>query len=503
AAARYLLRLQANKGDTYAEFPALIRGVREFLAYAPEYEAVASAIMNGFINDGLEGCVVDKCGTKYSVYLKSLYWNEVNTTNAIRRLMRTARPVDCNPEELCAYAEKICGVKYAEQQREAFQLLKTGGVGIITGGPGTGKTTVIKGLLAAYQKMFPDRVIKLCAPTGRASQRMKEATGREATTIHRLLEYKPFENTATYKNGANPIDADFLFVDEGSMISIDVADLLFSAIRSGTTVLIAGDIDQLPSVGTGNVLNDLIESGVIPVIALKKTHRQAEGSVIIDNAKKIREGYSNLSACDDFEIFVRDDDEIPDVIEEQFLKYYKTEDVFSAQVLVPARKRQGTGAKDINKRLQAIINTSSKGLTYSDTTFKTGDKVMLMRNNYTAEDAYFNGDVGVVLSTDETGLDLLIDGQKIRIDESQLNDVSLAYATTIHKSQGSEYDVAICVMPSEPSIMLQRNLLYTAITRAKKKVILIAAPNAIDRAVFTRDSVKRQSLLVDRLQGKK
>lgn len=503
AAVRHLLKNQTSGGDTYALLSDLVKSVREFLGYAPEFEAISSAILNGHIADGLEGCVVEKGEKSSNVFLRSLYYNEVRTAYAVRRLMKTAVRTECDPEALCSYAEKVCGVSYAEQQRKAFELLRTGGFGIITGGPGTGKTTVIKGLLAAYEKLYPKKIIRLCAPTGRASQRMKEATGREATTIHRLLEYKPYEDTATCKNEADPINADFLFVDEGSMISIDVADMLFSAIRSGTIVLIAGDVDQLPSVGAGNVLRDIIASGVVPVIALTKTHRQADGSLIISNAKKIREGDSRLETGPDFEILTCSDDEIPDVVQVQFMKYHKKDDVFALQILAPSRKRAGTGTKAINKQIQSAINPTAKGITYSDTTFRGGDKVMLMRNNYTGDDAYYNGDVGSVLAVSADGLDLLIDGTVVHVDESQMDDVSLAYATTIHKSQGSEYEVVICVMPSEPANMLQRNLLYTAITRAKKKAILIVAPGAIAKAVFTADVAKRKSMLIQRLQGQK
>lgn len=501
AAIRHLLHQQTSCGDTFTPLCDLIKSARDFLGYSQEFDVVSSAIMNGHIADGLEGCVVENDGDTTNVYLNALYYNEVRTAYAIKRLMRSAIPTECDPLELCAYAEKSCGVTYAAQQREAFHLLCSGGIGVITGGPGTGKTTVIKGLLAAYEKLYPKRIIKLCAPSGRASQRMKETTGREATTIHRLLDYRPYGDTVTCKNEADPIEADFIIIDEGSMLSIDVADLLFSATRSGTMVLIVGDTDQLPSVGAGNVLHDIIESCVVPVIALTKTHRQAEGSLIISNAKRICEGNAHLEAGNDFEIIISDDMDIPDALEMQFKKYHKPGDAFAMQVLTPSRKQPDTGTRDINKRLQAYANPAGKGLTYSGASFRVGDKVMMMRNNYAVLNAYFNGDVGLILDVNDYGLNILIDSQVIHIDESQLDDVSLAYATTIHKSQGSEYDIAICVMPSEPAIMLQRNLLYTAITRAKQKVVLIAAPGAIEKAIFTRNVSKRKSKLMARLQG--
>jgi len=505
AAMMHVLRRKTHSGDTYVPHNELVKSTRDLLsgesgkdiAYT---EAIAAAVINACLVTTSEGIIKED----KDVYLSSLYYQELRTAFAIRRLIRDAIPTPCDPQVLCAYAEKVCGVTYAEQQREAFNLLRYGGVAVITGGPGTGKTTLIKGFLVAFELLHPNCTIRLCAPTGRASQRMKEATGREATTVHRLLEYRPYGDVTVCKNEADPIEADLLVIDESSMVPIDLADLLFSAIKSGTTVILTGDIDQLPSVGAGNVLHDIIYSGCIPVVKLTKAQRQADGSLIIENAARIRDGISNLKTGEDFEIIECDDDtSIGEEVAKQFRRYYDPANVFSSQVLTPVTKRALVGSKALNNALQAIANPGSNSLHYADYAFRPGDKVMMTRNNYDPANSYFNGDIGTITDIHGGCVQVRIDKDEILLDEDLLNDLSLSYACTIHKSQGSEYDVAIVVLPAEPASMLQRNLLYTAITRAKKKVVLIAAKGAISKAVFTKDVAKRKSKLDIRLQGGK
>lgn len=505
AAMMHVLRRKTHSGDTFVPHNELVKSTRDLLsgeagkdiAYT---EAVAAAVINACLVTTSEGIIKEE----KDVYLSNLYYQELRTAYAIRRLMRDAIPTPCDTQALCTYAEKVCKVTYAEQQREAFKLLSLGGIAVVTGGPGTGKTTFIKGFLVAYELLHPNSTIRLCAPTGRASQRMKEATGREATTIHRLLEYRPYGDVTVCKNEADPIDADLLVIDESSMLPIDMADLLFSAVKSGTMVILTGDIDQLPSVGVGNVLHDIIFSGCIPVVNLTKTQRQASGSLIIENAKRIKDGISTLKTGDDFVIIeCNSDEEIAAEVVKQFQEYYDPGNVFSVQVLTPVRKREAVGSQALNNALQAVANPGRAGLHYADSAFRIGDKVMMTRNNYAPVNSYFNGDIGTITAIHGGCLNIRIDKDEIILDEDLLNDVSLAYACTIHKSQGSEYDVAIVVLPAEPASMLQRNLLYTAITRAKKKVILIAAKGAIPKAVFTKDVAKRKSKLDLRLQSDK
>lgn len=495
AAVTQILKKEATAGHTYLSYPELMKQTRKILGVTKYDEAIATACINATLL--AENETLHK--ENDAVYLNYLFYEETRAAYAVKRLVRYAQPVTYDVEKLIAYAEEKCGVKYADQQKEAFQLLLNGGLGIVTGGPGTGKTTVIKGLLAAYSMLFPNAVIKLCAPTGRASQRMKEATGREATTIHRILEYKPYGDVVTCKNESDPIEADFLFVDEASMISIDLADILFSAIRSGTTVILAGDIDQLPAVGAGNVLHDLIESGIVPTVQLTKTYRQAGDSLIIENAKRIRQGSFHLKTNEDFIIIEADDSEIPNIVKEQFLQYNDANDPFYAQVLTPARRKRETASNTLSKTLQSAVNKSENCLRYGDTAFRVSDKVMFMRNNYS--EGYYNGDVGIIQYISGNLMGIEVDGNLIEINEELLDDLSLAYACTIHKSQGSEYQTAIVVLPSDPVTMLQRNLFYTAITRAKKRVVVIAAEGTIKRSIMKKDALKRNSKLVERLRG--
>ena len=501
AAVRTALQSAASAGHTFVPYAELMESCKKLL-----YGKISA------YDDGVAVPVIDlsmDANTRATVsrerddcYLRHLLNAERNTANYINKLMSKAKKTEGNIDALCKLAEKVCKVKYEQQQKEAFKLLLHGGVGIITGGPGTGKTTVIKGLLAAFDAMYPNGTVKLAAPTGRASQRMKEATGKEATTIHRLLEFKPFNGALGHKGPNDPIDADALIVDEGSMLTIELAEILFSAVKPGTLVIVVGDIDQLPAVGAGNVLHDMIHCGTIPVVALTKTHRQAENSTIIRNAEKISEGRDQLYNAPDFEIIKADDTSIADIVVKKFMEYYDPQDVFSSQVLCPMRKKANgstTNSNYLNEALQTAINGDGTGLRFGGTVFREGDKVMLMRNNYDV--GYFNGDIGVITEVTDRSVIVKVETEEIELEEDLLEDLSLSYSTTIHKSQGSEYDTAIVVMPSNPKNMLQRNLLYTAVTRAKKKVVLIAAPGSVGTAVSRKDAAKRNSNLIKRLRG--
>jgi exodeoxyribonuclease V alpha subunit len=492
----------ASNGHSYINYGDLVTAAQKKLNPKDENftkEMAAPAI--GLALNALLGDEIIKEGD--AVYLTKIRKAEIEVASMVKSLLRTAAGNKCDSDELCKYAEKALGVSYADKQRDAFGFLAKGGLCIITGGPGTGKTTVLKGLLAAYEKLYPKKTIKLCAPTGRASQRMREVTGREAVTVHRLLEYKPYGVEVIHKNRHDPIDADLLVIDEGSMLNIETASLLFQAIKPGTMAIICGDVNQLPAVGAGNVLHDLIHSGIVPVVALTKTHRQASGSAIITNAHRIESGAASLFARDDFEIIEAEDKDMPAVIERELIKHHDPKDVFACQVLTPARKKSRnsmTNSTYLNDAVQLSINPTGASIRYGDTTFRVGDKVMTMRNNY--EDGYYNGDVGVIKEITDSAIKIEIEGGDITVEQHLFDDVSLAYVTTVHKSQGSEYRTAIVVLPSAPKNMLQRNLFYTAVTRAKEKVVLIAAKNTISTAIANTRAVRRNSKLIERLQGK-
>lgn len=498
AAAEVVMNRQTSAGDVCLPVSDVAYKVRALLNNSAGGGNVSLiTIANAILSDDRHFAIDGKL-----VYTRALYWSENRTAFAIRRIIKSGIHIDCDPDELCSYAESVCHVQYAEQQREIFKMLRHGGLGILTGGPGTGKTTVVKGFLTAFERLFPDKVIRLCAPTGRASQRMKEATGREACTVHRLIEYRPFGDSAICKNENDPIDADCIVLDEASMLSIDVAELFFSAVRPGTLVLLVGDTDQLPSVGPGNVLGDIIRSKTVPVVALTKTHRQGAGSPIIENAKRIREGDFDLLKAPDFEIIQCDDSNMPAAIKQFYMKYHQDDDPFAVQVLMPARRKRHIGSKDISAMLQKEIGHSKSGsVRYGDTLFCIGDKIMMQRNNYNV--GYFNGDIGIIKKTTHEGVYVDVNGEELMIPNGCLEDMSLAYASTIHKSQGSEYNTVIVGLPSEPLSMLQRNILYTAITRGKKRVIVIAAQNCIQHCVTTVTTAKRTTRLCERLRNNK
>ena len=497
-----ILKMKTSSGDSYTPYTDLIKRTRYALGATEMDEAVATACINAALICNRNEIHRDD----NAVYLSAVYHQECSVAYSVKRLRKYAIPItDFSAEEIIAYAEERCKAKYADQQKEAFNLLLSGGLNILTGGPGTGKSTVVRGLLAAYSHMRPDGVIKLCAPTGRASQRLKEVTNHEATTIHKLLEYKPFGEKIMCKNETDPIEADLLIVDESSMINLEIADLLFAAIKSGTTVILVGDTNQLPAVGAGDVLHDLIDSGIVPVVQLTKTYRQAGGSLIIKNATKIMQSDPQLLTGPDFEwISVENDDQLPAIVLEQFKKYNRSDDIFASQVICPARKKRATGSFRLSLSLQPSANIRFNGSTlrYGKTVFHVGDKVMFTRNNY--KDGYFNGDVGVVTFIGSDMMEVDVDEITVKISEKNLEDVILAYACTVHKLQGSECETAIVVMPQEPANMLQRNLLYTAITRAKKKVVLLSSGNAVETAIkpgHLQTVAPRETKLKERLQN--
>ena len=497
AAIIQILKKGATAGNSYLDYADIIELTRKKLNLTEFDEPIATACINATINTCREGIIQeDGC-----VYLSYIYHHEINVAKAVKRLINGAKPSDIDVEELIAHAEKVCSVEYADQQRDAFNLIRNGGLGIVTGGPGTGKTTVIKGLIAAFQYLYPEKNILLCAPTGRASQRMKEATKREASTIHRLLEFKPIgDGIAATKNITDPLEADCLICDEMSMADIPISDFLLQAVLTGTAVILTGDVDQLPAVGAGNVLCDLIQSGVVPTVALVKTYRQAEDSNIIKNAHRVKDGFLKLNKGDDFEIIeVNDDSKIPEITRQVYEKYNEIDDVFAAQILCPARRERATASNELNKLIQSVVNQSSTQMKFGNTAFRINDKVMFMRNNYSSN--YFNGDVGIITDIRQEQIHITVDGQELVLEAEMLEDLSLAYATTIHKSQGSEYKTVIIALPSEPSTMLQMNLLYTAITRAKKQVILIATKGSIEKSIKSRDATKRKSKLAERLRA--
>ena len=454
---------------------------------------------------------------KECIYLPPFYFAEVGVANKLKKLsaepaadrlwvsLMKARQDTGNPK-LSVDVEKIqntVNMEYDEVQVEAIRRAATAKVLVLTGGPGTGKTTTTQGIIAAY-RAFGLHIL-LAAPTGRAAKRMTEATGLEAKTIHRLLEFKPPEGYE--KNEETPLEGDVLIVDECSMIDIVLMNALMKAIPPHMRLILVGDIDQLPSVGAGNVLRDVIDSEVFPVVRLTRIFRQAQTSRIIMNAHKINAGQmpdtSNGKNTDFFFMTQEDPEEVAKKIVELVHKklpgYYRTS-ASQIQVLTPMQ-RGVVGATNLNMALQEALNPQGEGLRRSGFVYRPNDKVMQIKNNYDKE--VFNGDIGIIESVDMQDRTLLVnfDGRSIEYDATELDELVHAYATTIHKAQGSEYPIVVMPVLMNHYMMLQRNLIYTGITRAKKILVMVGTKKALSYAVRNMTVTKRNTLLKERLDG--
>lgn len=512
----YTLSNLADEGHVFAYQEQLIAKAAELL------EAEESSIVMT-----LDQMIMDKdliCETvdyntdqaeMKAIYLPAFYYAEAGVAGKLKRLAQApaadrlwhalmdARQKIGN-ESLSIDVSKIqekVHMKYDEIQADAIRKAAVSKVMVLTGGPGTGKTTTTQGIIAAYRS-FGLKIL-LAAPTGRAAKRMTEATGLEAKTIHRLLECKPPEGYQ--KNENNPLEGDVLIIDECSMIDMILMNALLKAIPEGMRLILVGDIDQLPSVGAGNVLRDIIDSGVFPVVRLTRIFRQAQSSRIIMNAHAINEGkfpdISNGKNTDFFYIEKEDPEEavqeIVRLVKNNLPRYYKTP-WNHIQVLTPMQKGI-VGAANLNLALQEALNPQGDGLRRGGYLFRAGDKVMQIRNNYEKE--IFNGDIGTVESVDlqERMLKVNFDQHIIEYEASELDELVHAYATTIHKAQGSEYPIVVMPVLMNHYVMLQRNLIYTGITRAKKVLVIVGTRKALSYAVRNVTVTKRNTFLKERL----
>ena len=488
----YTLGQLSDEGHVYAGEEQLVKTAGQLL------EAGETAI-----RDTLAGMLQaeDLILDKDAIYLPPFYHAECGTSRRLRDLAEsTGRSLFdglFDPSSLTAET----GIEYDEVQLAAIRQAVTSKVMVLTGGPGTGKTTTTQGIIAALKKAGL-RVL-LAAPTGRAAKRMSEATGMEAKTIHRLLEYNPQDG---YKrNDENPLEGDALIVDECSMIDILLMNNLLKAVPVGMRLVFVGDIDQLPSVGAGNVLRDVIDSQRIPVVRLVRIFRQAQKSRIVMNAHTINQGRfpdtSNGRDTDFF--FMREDDPeraaetIVRLVKERLPRAYR-ESPDRIQVLTPMQ-RGVVGAANLNLLLQQALNPSGPSLGRGGYTYRQGDRVMQLCNNYAKE--VFNGDLGYIreVDTEERMLTVDFDGKKVEYDVTELDELTLAYATTIHKAQGSEYPIVVMPVLMTHFVMLQRNLIYTGITRAKKICVLLGAAKALAYAVRNVSVLKRNTRLKERL----
>lgn len=438
-----------------------------------------------------------------AIYLPPFYFSEVGCAKKLVKLFETSKERTVYVEKIMDMIEKNSSISYDEVQIEAIRTAVSSKVMVLTGGPGTGKTTTTMGIISAY-RMSGYEII-LAAPTGRAAKRLSEATGMEAKTIHRLLEYKPPQGYE--KNEENHLEGDVLILDECSMIDIILMYNLLKAIPDHMTVILVGDTDQLPSVGAGNVLKDIIASEKIPIVRLTRIFRQAQGSKIIMNAHRINKGESiDIRGGKTSDFFFASKETNEEIVEtlvryctNNLPRYYHVDAFSDIQVLTPMQKGI-CGASNLNQVLQEAMNPSQSYLKRGGTQYRLCDKVMQIRNNYDKE--VFNGDIGTISKVDmeERNLTVDFDGREINYDISELDELTLAYATTIHKSQGSEYPIVVMPMTMSHFIMLQRNLLYTGVTRAKKILVLIGEKKALYYAIKNEMTAARNTKLSERLR---
>jgi exodeoxyribonuclease V alpha subunit len=412
-----------------------------------------------------------------------------------------------NVDQALAWASARLELELAPEQGEAIKAGLEHKVSVITGGPGTGKSTILKALLLVLSQK--GIAVKLAAPTGRAAKRLAEACGREATTIHRLLEYDAALR-GFKRNRHNPLEADMVIIDESSMMDIVLTNFLLNAVADKASLVLVGDVDQLPSVGPGNVLRDIIGSDCVPVTRLQTVYRQGPGSLISFNAARINRGeflelLPDYEGDKDFYCIFRDEaadieTEILSLCSERLQKRYGFDPVRDIQVLTPMRKGI-IGTENLNSRLQDVLNPAAGGGDDQPRRFLPGDKVMQIRNNYDKD--VFNGDLGIVEAAggSENTAEVLFEGRRVLYESADLGELVLAYAVTVHKSQGSEFPCVIIPLHTTHYPLLQRNLLYTAVTRGRKLVVLVASKKALTMAIRNNRVVKRYTMLAERLRS--
>ncbi len=447
-----------------------------------------------------------------AIYLPPFYYGEIGVANRLKTMLNVERSRlafyrDANLERVFEHLAGEGGLVLNEGQREAVRTTLTHKVAVLTGGPGTGKTTAVRTIIRLLEaKGFR---YTLAAPTGRAAKRLAEATGREAKTVHRLLEFKPQKGSLFQRNEENPLEADVVIVDEASMLDLLLTNHLLKAVHPESHLLLVGDVDQLPSVGAGNVLRDIIESGVSAVVRLTEIFRQAKGSYIIENAHRINRGEVPLflKSATDFYLFPSDDAEraadlVVDLVQNRIPRRFGLDPMDDIQVLSPLH-RGAAGVGELNRRLQVALNPAAEGRAerrQGAQVFRVGDRVMQVRNNYDKE--VFNGDMGRITTLDPVDqvLEVRIDDRDIFYDFSELDELIHAYAVSVHKSQGSEYRAVVVPVLTSHYVMLQRNLLYTAVTRAKELVVLVGTRRAIAIAVRNDKISDRHTALDTRLR---
>jgi exodeoxyribonuclease V alpha subunit len=507
----YVLNRLSDEGHVYFPYDALLEKCVEVLEVQPEQIAEALEVVASekrVIIEDMKTPPDHGSTDARGVYLTRFHVSETGVAQQLKVLLGARKSIrEIDPNKAVSWVQQRLSISLATDQIRAIKGAVENKALVITGGPGTGKTTIINAILTIFLRL--NIRMLLAAPTGRAAKRMSEITGRESKTIHRMLEYS-LQKGGFQKNAESPLDCDLLVVDEASMIDTVLMYHLLKAIPPNATFILVGDVNQLPSVGAGNVLADIIASGSVPVVELRDIFRQARESQIVVNAHRINSGLlpvlnRSRDRLDDFYFIERDNPdevlgEIIQLVTERLPARFRLDPFDAIQVLTPMHKGS-VGAANLNLALQKALNPAGDGVARGDRIVRIHDKVMQIRNNYDKE--VFNGDMGRVVKVDPELREVVIsfDGREIPYDYNDLDEIVLSYAVSVHKSQGSEYPAVIVPLVMQHYMLLQRNLIYTAVTRGRKLVILVGSKKALAIAVNNNKIRKRYTRLRERLMA--